>query len=132
MGIAEVVRAARSPCQNAYVERVIGSIRRECVDHVVIFNERHLRRVLSTYIDYYNQTRTHLSLDNIARNRTRSCHSGSEESSPSHKSVACITVTNVSPPDSSLIFACQLLHGCLYASSAGRSIRACSISRTAH
>jgi putative transposase len=63
MGIAEVVRAARSPCQNAYVERVIGSIRREGLDHVVIFNERHLRRVLSTYIDYYYQTRTHLSLD---------------------------------------------------------------------
>ena len=63
MGIAEVVSAARSPWQNAYVERVIGSIRRECLDYIVIFNERHLRRVLSTYIAYYHQTRTHLSLD---------------------------------------------------------------------
>ena len=63
MGIAEVVSAARSPWQNAYVERVIGSLRRECLDHIVIFNERHLRRVLSTYIAYYHQTRTHLSLD---------------------------------------------------------------------
>jgi putative transposase len=63
MGITEVVSAARSPWQNAYVERVIGSLRRECLDHIVIFNERHLRRVLSTYIDYYHQTRTHLSLD---------------------------------------------------------------------
>src|ERR1022692_1616745 len=63
MGITEVVSAARSPWQNAYVERVIGSIRRECLDYIVIFNERHLRRVLSTYIDYYHQTRTHLSLD---------------------------------------------------------------------
>jgi transposase InsO family protein len=63
MGIAEVVSAARSPWQNAYVERVIGSIRRECLDYIVIFNERHLRRVLSTYIDYYHRTRTHLSLD---------------------------------------------------------------------
>ena len=47
MGITEVITAPRSPWQNAYVERVIGSIRRECLDHVVIFNERHLRRVLS-------------------------------------------------------------------------------------
>ena len=63
MGIAEVVSAARSPWQNAYVERVIGSIRRECLNHIVIFNERHLRRVLSSYVDYYHRTRTHLSLD---------------------------------------------------------------------
>jgi transposase InsO family protein len=63
MGITEVVTAPRSPWQNAYVERVIGSIRRECLDHVVIFNERHLRRVLSSYVDYYHRTRTHLSLD---------------------------------------------------------------------
>ena len=63
MGIAEVVTAPRSPWQNAHVERVIGSIRRECLDHVVIFNERHLRRVLSSYFDYYHRTRSHLSLD---------------------------------------------------------------------
>ena len=63
MGITEVVTAPRSPWQNAYVERVIGSIRRECLDHLVIFNERHLRRVLSSYVDYYQRTRTHLSLD---------------------------------------------------------------------
>ena len=62
MGITEVVTAPRSPWQNAYVERVIGSIRRECLDHIVIFNERHLRRVLSSYVDYYHRTRTHLSL----------------------------------------------------------------------
>jgi len=63
MGIAEVVSAARSPWQNAYVERVIGSIRRECLDHIVIFNERHLRGILSSYADYYHHSRTHLSLD---------------------------------------------------------------------
>ena len=63
MGIREVITAPRSPWQNAYVERVIGSIRRECLDHFVIFNERHLRRVLSSYVDYYQSTRTHLSLD---------------------------------------------------------------------
>src|SRR5271169_5509756 len=63
MSITEVITAPRSPWQNAYVERVIGSIRRECLDEVVIFNERHLRRVLSSYVDYYHRTRTHLSLD---------------------------------------------------------------------
>jgi transposase InsO family protein len=62
MGITEVVTAPRSPWQNAYVERVIGSIRRECLDHVVVFNERHLQRVLSSYVDYYHCSRTHLSL----------------------------------------------------------------------
>jgi putative transposase len=49
--------------EEAYVERVIGSIRRECLDHVVIFNERHLRHVLSSHVDYYHRARTHLSLD---------------------------------------------------------------------
>src|ERR1700674_3461642 len=63
MEMTEVITAPRSPWQNAYVERVIGSIRRECLDHIVIFNERHLRRVLSSYVDYYQRTRTHLSLD---------------------------------------------------------------------
>jgi len=63
MGITEVVSAARSPWQNAYVEGVIGSIRRESLDHIVIFNERHLRRVLSSYADYYHRSRTHLSLN---------------------------------------------------------------------
>jgi putative transposase len=62
MGITEVVTAPRSPWQNPYVERVIGSIRRECLDHIVIFNERHLRRVLNSYRDYYHRSRTHLSL----------------------------------------------------------------------
>ena len=63
MAIKEVITAPRSPWQNACVERVIGSIRRECLDHIVIFNERHLRRILSSYVDYYHRTRTHLSLD---------------------------------------------------------------------
>jgi transposase InsO family protein len=63
MGIKEVVTAARSPWQNAYVERIIGSIRRECLNHVIIFDERHLRCVLASYFRYYHRTRTHLSLD---------------------------------------------------------------------
>ena len=57
---------AQSPWQNAYVERLIGSIRRECLDHIVVFNEKHLRRLLRTYADYYNALRTHLSLGHDA------------------------------------------------------------------
>jgi transposase InsO family protein len=67
MGITQVVTAPRSPRQNAYVKRVIGLIRRECLDHIVIFNERYLRRVLSSYVDYYHRSRTHLSLARIAQ-----------------------------------------------------------------
>jgi transposase InsO family protein len=62
MAIEEVVTAPRSPWQNAYIERIIGSIRRECLDHVIVLDERHLRRVLSAYFDYHHQSRTHLSL----------------------------------------------------------------------
>ena len=50
------------PWQNAYAERVIGSIRRECLDYVVVIGERHLKGILSEYVNYYNGTRTHLSL----------------------------------------------------------------------
>ena len=55
MGITEVITAPRAPWQNAYVERVIGSIRRECLDYLVIVNARNLRRVLSWYLDYYHR-----------------------------------------------------------------------------
>ena len=63
LGIDEVLTAPRSPWQNPYVERIIGSIRRECLNHVIIFNERHLRRQLKSYSTYYHEVRTHLSLD---------------------------------------------------------------------
>ena len=63
MGVEEVVTAPRSPWQNPYVERLIGSVRRECLDHSIILNERHLRRILiSSYLDYYHGSRTHLSI----------------------------------------------------------------------
>jgi transposase InsO family protein len=62
LGIKQVLIAPRSPWQNPYVERVIGSIRRECLDHVVVFNENHLRRVLKFYLRYYHVSRTHLAL----------------------------------------------------------------------
>jgi transposase InsO family protein len=62
LGIKQVLIAPRSPWQNPYVERVIGSIRRECLDHVIVLNERHLRRVLRGYLRYYHGSRTHLAL----------------------------------------------------------------------
>ena len=62
MGIEEVVTAPRSPWQSPYVERVIGSIRRECLDHVIVLNERHLRAILLSYVDCYQRSRTHLAL----------------------------------------------------------------------
>ena len=66
MGIEEVVTAPRSPWQNPFAERVIGSIRRECLDHVIVLNERHLRRILASYFDYYHRSWTHMSLDKDA------------------------------------------------------------------
>ena len=63
MGIEEVLTAPRAPWQNPYVERLIGSIRREYLDHVIVLNEAHLRCVLMTYIRYYHRTRTHLGLE---------------------------------------------------------------------
>ena len=62
MQIHEVLTAPRSPWQNAYVERVIGSIRRECLDHVIVLSVAGLQRVLADYVAYYMNTRTHLSL----------------------------------------------------------------------
>jgi transposase InsO family protein len=62
LGICEVLSAPRSPWQRAYVERVIGSVRRECLDHVIVFHESSLRRILTSYFDYYHRSRTHLSL----------------------------------------------------------------------
>jgi transposase InsO family protein len=62
LGIEEVVTAARSPWQNPYAERLIGSLRRDCLDHVIVLDDVHLRRILAKYFEYYNETRCHLSL----------------------------------------------------------------------
>ena len=61
--IKEVVTAHKIPWQNPFVERLIGSIRRECLNHVIVLNERHLRRILSSYFEYYHNDRTHLGLE---------------------------------------------------------------------
>jgi transposase InsO family protein len=66
LGIREVLTAPRSPWQNPYVERLIGSIRRECLDHVIVLKETGLHRILQSYFEYYERTRTHLSLEKDA------------------------------------------------------------------
>ena len=66
LDIQEVLSAPRSPWQRAYIERVIGTIRRDCLDHIITFSESSLRRTLTSYFDYYHKSRTHLSLNKDA------------------------------------------------------------------
>ena len=66
MGIRDKPIAPASPWQNGFAERLIGSIRRECVDHIIVLGEAHLRRILRSYARYYNEIRTHRSLDKDA------------------------------------------------------------------
>jgi transposase InsO family protein len=68
MGIEQILSAPRSPWQNPFVERLIGTLRRDCLDHVIALNARHLRRVVAGYLDYYHDWRTHLSLSMDAPN----------------------------------------------------------------
>ena len=91
MGIRDKPIAPRSPWQNGFAERLIGSIRRECVDHVIALGEAHLRGILQAYAHYYNDLRTHRSLDKDAP-FSRPVQ-GSEASHHSHSSVDCITTT---------------------------------------
>ena len=73
-GIEQVLSAPRSPWQNPFVERLIGTLRRDCLNHVIVLDERHLRRIVAGYLDYYHDWRTHLSLSNDAPN-PRTVHS---------------------------------------------------------
>ena len=66
MGIQEVKIAPRSPWQNPYVERFVGTLRRDCLNHVLVLSEDHLRRAIRDYVDYYHDCRTHLSLEKDA------------------------------------------------------------------
>ena len=68
MGIEQVLSAPRSPWQNPFVERLIGTLRRDRLNHVIILDERHLRRIISRYLDHYHDWRTHLSLSMDAPN----------------------------------------------------------------
>ena len=71
MGIEQVLSAPRSPWQNPFVERLIGTLRHDCLDHLIVLNERHLRRIVARYLDYYHDWRTHLSLSMDAPNPRR-------------------------------------------------------------
>src|SRR2546421_725120 len=89
MGIRDRPISPRSPWQNPYAERLIGTLRRECLDHVLIVGERHLRRILALYSSYYNQTRTHLGLGegcaaraSCPRIRDHHCHTNSVRIAP--------------------------------------------------
>jgi putative transposase len=75
MGVEEVLTAPQSPWQSPFVERLIGSIRRECLDHVIVMGERHLRKTLKSYFQYYHCSRTHMSLGKDGP-EPRSIHSG--------------------------------------------------------
>jgi transposase InsO family protein len=82
LGIRDHPISARSPWQNGYAERLIGSIRRECLDHIVVTGEQHLRHVLKCYMEYYNGFRTHLSLGKDAPNRRAIQRGGRIEERP--------------------------------------------------
>src|SRR5947207_14798456 len=92
----EADTAPRSPWQNAYVERVIGSIRRECLNQVVIFNERHLRPALASNADYYHRARLISHSTRTVRTRVPSSHCGAAASSPYRKSAGCTIATGTS------------------------------------
>jgi hypothetical protein len=103
MGVEEIVIAPRSPWQTPFVERLIGSIRRECLDHVIVFNECHLRRVLSSYFQYHPEARTR---------RTRIVPSHARRNVPLQTRVSLFPqVRRVTPPPPTsrrLKFRCRL------------------------
>jgi transposase InsO family protein len=77
LGIQEVLTAPQSPWQNPYAERLIGSIRRDCLNHFVILNAKHLKRTLATYFRYYHESRTHLGLRKQCPVYRQVCSAGS-------------------------------------------------------
>jgi hypothetical protein len=99
MGIGEVVSSPSSPWQNPYVERVIGSIRRECLDHVIVLSEQHLRRLLTAYLTYYHG-REHISPCRRTRPRRDACRRRSKGPWSRSRNLAdSIIATSAAPPD---------------------------------
>ncbi len=94
IGLAEVLTATRSPWQNPFAERVIGTIRRELLDHVIVLNERHLRRRLRNYLGYYHASRTHLALGKNAPEPPLSSHPSAAISWQCLKSADSTTATS--------------------------------------
>ena len=100
MGIQQVLSAPRSPWQRAYVERVIGTIRRECLDHMILFNERCLYRHLQNFVNYYHRSRTRLaSWRKTVRSPDRSNGQMRDGSSRFRRWVGSIIVTTGAPPE---------------------------------
>ena len=99
MAIEEVVTAPRSPWQNPYVERIIGSIRRECLDHVIVFDERHLRRVLSAIFNITTEPERISRSTRIAQSLGPYSHPLQAPLSPSQRSAVCTIATSVARPD---------------------------------
>jgi putative transposase len=95
MGITEVLAAPQSPWQNPFAERLVGSIRRECVDHVIALGEKHVRRILRSYFGYYRRSRTQLSLakDTPTTRVVQEPQAGENRGDPSGR-VACTIVTS--------------------------------------
>jgi putative transposase len=99
MGIREVVSSPSSPWQNPYAERLIGSIRRECLDHMIVLGERHLRHLLIAYLAYYHGARTHLALKKDAQRHDAFRLQRKGRWSRSRKLADCIIATNDAQPD---------------------------------
>jgi hypothetical protein len=113
MGIREVLSTPRSPWQRAYVERVIGSIRRECLDHVIVLHESSLRRTLDSYFDYYHRSRTHLSLGKDSPDPRPIQPAGMGPVVALPQVGGCTTATNDGPPERAGIYRATR---CLYRS----------------
>ena len=99
MGIEQVLTAPQSPWQNPYCERIIGTIRRDCLDHVIVLSEQHLRRILRKYLEYYHGSRTHLALDKDAPSSASAIPPMGGRSSHSRWSAACIIATRDAQPE---------------------------------
>jgi transposase InsO family protein len=99
LGLEEVRIAPRSPWQSPYVERLIGSVRRECLDHVIVLNQAHLHRLLRSCFSYYHRVRTHLSLDKDAPDLARCRDQQKERSSALMKWAAFIIATRGWQPE---------------------------------
>ncbi|PYQ74546.1 MAG: integrase [Acidobacteria bacterium] len=95
MAMTNVLTAPRSSWQNGVIERFIGSVRRECLDHVIIFNANGLQRILKSYMEYYERSRTHLALQKDAPVSRPVSPTITAESSRFHRSAGFIIGTNV-------------------------------------
>jgi putative transposase len=108
MQITEVLTAPQAPCQSPYVERLIGSIRRECLDHVIILGVESLRRIIQSYITYYHDSRCHLSLDKDSPETTgnqKFSHPARASLSRFQRPAGFIIVTNDAQPEHLFVFA---------------------------